>query len=191
MTLFLLALAVVAMEWVGVSRPARGAHIKGHSVAMQLLAPEELIQDAMMLAHAEAVARHVILQGEIGPDLPLIAADRVHISRALRNLIINGIDAIESCRLTDRVLVIEARRRDRHTLEITVTDSGSGVGSAQPVDRMLESFFTPSSQDTGKGLAVSRTIIEAHGGRLWVQASTRGMGLTFHFTLPLARNGGP
>jgi signal transduction histidine kinase len=162
--------------------------IKSRKVEMQALAPEELVRDAMQLARAEAAARQVTLQRVIAPELPLVSGDRVHISQVLLNLMVNGMDAMESCPAGSRRLVIEAQRRDRRMVEVIVSDSGPGVGP-DLVDRIFDPFFTTKSEGLGVGLAVSRTIIEAHGGKLWAESKATGPGLTFHFTLPLACKG--
>lgn len=163
--------------------------IKGRRVDMRPLAPEEFIQDALLLARAEAAARQVALYRVIAPGLPLVSGDRVHISQVLLNLIINAMDAMECCPIAKRLLVIEVHR-DQQMLEVSVSDSGPGV-RPEMVDRIFDPFFTTKPEGMGMGLKVSRSIIEAHGGKLWAETGVRGMGLTFHFTLPLARQSSP
>jgi signal transduction histidine kinase len=164
--------------------------IKGRRVDMRPLAPEEFIQDALLLARAEAAARQVALYRVIAPGLPLVSGDRVHISQVLLNLIINAMDAMDACPVSSRLLVIEAHRdQHQHMIEIIVSDSGPGV-RPEMVDKIFDPFFTTKPEGMGMGLPVSRSIIEAHGGRLWAETGVRGMGLTFHFTLPLAARSG-
>ena len=104
----------------------------------------------------------------------------------LLNLIMNGMDAIQgSAALTKRVL-IEARPREEGRVEVAVTDSGPGV-PAGVIDKVFDPFYTTKSGGLGMGLPISRTIIEAHGGKLWAEHAPGGRGLTFRFTLARAQ----
>jgi signal transduction histidine kinase len=161
------------------------ALIKRGSVDLKPLALAELVQDVFLLVHSDARARHVVLDSAVAPELPLVAGDRVHLSQVLLNLIINGMDAMEACQASARHLVIAARSAAPRTVEVAVTDSGRGI-PAEMVDKVFEPFFTTKAGGMGMGLPVSRTIIEAHGGRLWAEQNADRRGLTFRFTLQQA-----
>jgi signal transduction histidine kinase len=128
------------------------------------------------------LARHVALDCLVAPGLPLVAGDRVHLSQVLLNLIINGMDAIQTSPATNKRVVIEARSREEGGVEVAVTDSGPGV-PPEVFDKVFDPFYTTKSGGLGMGLPISRTIIEAHGGRLWAEHAPSGRGLTFRFTL--------
>ena len=135
-----------------------------------------------MQNHADAVARHVALDCVIAPELPLVSGDRVHLSQVLLNLTMNGMDAIQASSADVKRVVIGARRSAQGKVEVAVTDSGPVV-SPEVIDRVFDPFFTTKSSGMGIGLSISRTIVEAHGGRLWAEAGAEGRGITFRFTL--------
>jgi signal transduction histidine kinase len=151
--------------------------IERHDVPLQPLA-----QEVLALVRTDAAARRVTLDLAVPEDLPLVAADRVQLSQVLLNLLVNGIDAVSES--TRRRVAIEARRADERTIEVAVADSGHGI-APEIFPRVFEPFVTTKADGMGIGLAVSRTIIEAHGGRLWAQ-NNRDAGATFRFTLPVA-----
>ena len=158
------------------------ALLKRRSVEMQPLAVETLVQDVVALARADAAARRVRLEPDVAPRLPLALGDRVHLSQVLLNLIVNAMDAIgESHRGSGRIH-IEARHADG-MIEVAVTDSGPGI-APEHTGRVFEPFFTTKMHGMGMGLPVSRTIVEAHGGKLWAEDGARP-GATFRFTLPI------
>jgi signal transduction histidine kinase len=162
------------------------ALIKRRTLEMHPLGLNELVQDVISLVHSDAVARHVALDCAVAPGLPLVAGDRVHLSQVLLNLIMNGMDAIQgSAALTKRVL-IEARPKEEGRVEVAVTDSGPGL-PAGVIDKVFDPFYTTKSGGLGMGLPISRTIIEAHGGKLWAEQAPGGCGLTFRFTLARAQ----
>jgi signal transduction histidine kinase len=111
--------------------------------------------------------------------------DRVQLQQVLLNLIVNGIDAMKTTDETKRILTISGRleiRDGRAEALFSVHDTGIGIKSDE-VDRIFETFFTTKMQGMGMGLPISRSIIEAHGGKLWVEA-TQEAGATFLFSLP-------
>ena len=162
------------------------ALIKRRTLQVHPLALNELVQDVISLLHSDAVARHVALDCAVAPGLPLVAADRVHLSRVLLNLIMNGMDAIQSSAALTKRVVIEARSKEEGKVEVTVTDSGPGVPEGV-IDKVFDPFYTTKSGGLGMGLPISRTIIEAHGGKLWAEHAAGGRGLTFRFTLDEAQ----
>ena len=163
------------------------ALIKRRTLQMNPLGLNELVQDVFSLVHSDALARHVALDCSVAPGLPLVAGDRVHLSQVLLNLIMNGMDAMSTTPAISKRVLIEARPREEGKVEVAVTDSGPGV-PAEIIDKVFDPFYTTKSGGLGMGLPISRTIIEAHGGRLWAERAPAGRGLTFRFTLVQAQS---
>jgi len=158
------------------------ALIKRRTLQMSPLPLNELVEDVISLVHSDALAKHVALDYVVAPGLPLVSGDRVHLSQVLLNLIINGMDALQAAPVSNKRVMIEARPREEGRVEVAVTDSGPGV-PPEVIDKVFDPFFTTKSSGLGMGLPISRTIIEAHGGRLWAEHAPDGHGLTFRFTL--------
>ena len=159
------------------------ALLKRRRLDLQPVALDSLVHEVSALVRPDAIAKRVTLECEVMSCLPRVRGDRVHLSQVLINLILNGVDAALSSSLPSRKVIIAARDNGQHTIEVAVTDSGAGI-PAEHVDRVFEPFFTTKPGGMGMGLAVSRTIIEAHGGRLWAENNATG-GATFRFTLPV------
>ncbi len=147
----------------------------------------ELLGDVRLLVRADAVARQVKLEVDAPGDLPPVRGDRVHLQQVLLNLILNGMDALNGASREDRRISVSALLCGAHTIEIAVRDTGSGI-PADKLGRVFDPFFTTKPNGLGMGLPISRTIIEAHGGRFWAENNNSG-GATFHFTLPTAEEG--
>jgi len=158
------------------------ALIKRRGIEMQPLAVDEVVRDVISLVHTEAADKDVAVECILHPKLPLVSGDRVHISQVLLNLLINAMQALRACPTGAKRIVIEARAMPAGTVEMTVLDSGPGIPD-EYIERVFDPFFTTKSAGMGMGLAVSRTIIEAHGGRIWAERSAAGTGATFRFTL--------
>jgi C4-dicarboxylate-specific signal transduction histidine kinase len=145
----------------------------------------DVVDEVVALAAAESVARHVAIRTDVAADLPIVLGDRVQLLQVLLNLIVNGMDAMNAVDELERKLEIRGRP-DTHdgspAARITVQDRGIGLHADQ-ADRLFEAFYTTKPHGMGLGLAISRSIIEAHGGRLWAE-SNRGSGATFSFRLP-------
>jgi signal transduction histidine kinase len=108
-------------------------------------------------------------------------ADRVQLQQVLMNLMLNGIQAMED---TGGVLTIKTQLPQDFQVQISVSDTGVGLPAGK-ADNIFDAFFTTKPEGSGMGLAISRSIIESHGGRVWASANS-GKGATFHFTVPLA-----
>jgi len=146
----------------------------------ELVDLNEVAGEMLALLRNEATRHSISLRTELAPQLPRITADRVQLQQVLMNLMLNGIEA-----MTDRAgeLTIRSQRTEEDGLLLmSVADTGVGLPSEKP-DRIFNAFYTTKPQGTGMGLAISRSIIEAHGGRLWATANAE-RGATFHFTLP-------
>jgi signal transduction histidine kinase len=134
----------------------------------------------LLLQH-EAGASSVAIRTELGEELPEVVADRVQLQQVLMNLMLNAIDAMKE---TGGALTITSQMSEDNELLIAVRDTGVGLPADNP-DQIFESFVTTKPEGTGMGLAIARSIVESHGGRLWAIANT-GPGATFLFTLPTA-----
>src|SRR4030088_1605440 len=120
---------------------------------------------------------------ELAPTLPTILGDRVQLQQGIINLVVNGIEAMQPVTDRPRELVIRSHQGEAHQVRVTVKDRGVGI-SAENADLLFSAFFTTKSSGMGMGLSICRSIIEAHGGRLWVTANAPH-GATFPFTLPV------
>jgi len=123
----------------------------------------------------------------VADNLPPVYGDPVHLQQVLLNLIVNGMDALDEATQGDRRVSVAATLDGRKTVEIAVRDSGPGV-PADKLTHIFDSFFTTKLNGMGMGLPISRTIIEAHNGRLWAENRSEG-GASFRFTLPIAEEG--
>jgi PAS domain S-box-containing protein len=144
----------------------------------------ELIGDVRALVGADAAARQVKLDVDVPGDLPPVRGDRVHLQQVLLNLILNGMDALNGASGKDRRISVTALLDGAQAVEIAVSDTGTGI-PADKLAHVFDPFFTTKLNGMGMGLPISRTIIEAHGGRFWAENNNSG-GATFRFTLPIA-----
>ncbi|HUI82649.1 MAG TPA: ATP-binding protein, partial [Candidatus Binatia bacterium] len=128
--------------------------------------------------------RHIRLESAVAENLPPVFGDLVHLQQVLLNLIVNGLDAIDQVNRGDRRVSVTATFDGAKTVEIAVSDSGPGI-PADELTHIFDSFFTTKPKGMGMGLPISRTIIEAHNGRLWAENRIPG-GASFRFTLPIA-----
>lgn len=125
------------------------------------------------------------IRTDVPADLPVVLGDRVQLQQVLLNLVVNGMDAMATVHERERLLEIRARpdtQDDALAATISVRDAGIGFQTGQ-VERLFEAFYTTKPHGMGMGLAISRSIVEAHGGRLWAESNREG-GATFSFRLP-------
>jgi C4-dicarboxylate-specific signal transduction histidine kinase len=142
----------------------------------------EVIEETIGLIRSEALRNNVSLQTELGSQLPLVLGDRVQLQQVVLNLVMNGIEAMSSVDGRALQLRIRSARHHPNQVVVAVADCGAGL-DPQVIGRIFEPFYTTKPQGTGMGLAISRSIIEAHGGRLWAEPNTP-RGATFQCTLP-------
>jgi PAS domain S-box-containing protein len=140
-----------------------------------------LISEVCLLMADEIAAKQTRIETQLEPDLPSVALDRVQVQQVLVNLVRNGIEAMVT--VVDRVRELQIRSsREGSAIRIEVRDSGTGIKDAE---RVFAPFFTTKQQGMGMGLAICRSIVESHGGRLWV-ANNEPSGAIVAFTLPVA-----
>jgi signal transduction histidine kinase len=147
-----------------------------------LLDVNEVIQEMIGLLRSEASRYSIVIHGKLANDLPKTMADRVQLQQVLMNLMLNGIEAIKDMGIAGELMIKSQQQDDNRQVLISVGDTGVGLPPEQ-ADQIFNAFFTTKPQGTGMGLTISRSIVESHGGRLWVTA-TSGSGATFQFTLP-------
>ena len=160
------------------------ALLKRRSFVPRALSVSDELAHVMSLARSDAATRKVALQIDVASGLPRVMGDPVHLQQVLLNLILNAMDAVEDAPAARRKVTVRAQRHGEGGIEVAVEDSGPGIAS-ESLGRLFEPFFTTKANGMGIGLAISRTIIEAHGGRIWAE-NNAGEGATFRFTLPLA-----
>jgi two-component system sensor kinase FixL len=146
-----------------------------------------LVGEIAALVRSDAVARHITLELTVADHLPPVIGDVVHLQQVLLNLIVNGMDAIDEVSGGERRVSVTASLDGTQGVEIAVSDSGPGV-PANKLTHIFDPFFTTKPKGMGMGLAISRTIIEAHHGRLCAE-NRRAGGALFRITLPIAEEG--
>jgi signal transduction histidine kinase len=145
---------------------------------MGIVPLNEIVHEILLLLQGEAIRYSISMRPELAGELPKIKADRVQLQQVFMNLMLNGIEAM---REEGGELSVKSQRQDRQLL-FSVCDTAAGLPVGN-VDQIFSAFFTTKPQGSGMGLAISRSIAESHGGRLWATAND-GRGATFHFTLP-------
>jgi signal transduction histidine kinase len=143
----------------------------------------DVAKEAMTLLQRELFGHRVSLRTELAPAPLTILGDRVQLQQVIINLVMNGIEAMQSVTDRPRELLIRSGQHEKQLVLVSVTDCGVGI-SAEIADRLFNAFFTTKSSGMGMGLSICRSIIEAHGGRLWATANLPH-GATFQFTLPV------
>jgi PAS domain S-box-containing protein len=146
----------------------------------------EAIREVIELTRGETVKNDVSVRTDLADDLPLIHGDRVQLQQVLLNLIINAVEAMTDVGKGARELLIRTGEAEAGYLLVAVRDSGPGLDPKR-VDRLFETFYTTKAGGMGMGLAICRSIIEAHGGRLWA-CTNEPRGAVFQFTLPVGRD---
>jgi two-component system, LuxR family, sensor kinase FixL len=144
----------------------------------------EVVLDVLRIMRSDLVNRNVTVSTQLAPALPQVTGDRVQLQQVMLNLVINGCDAVEASRTQDRQLTVRTALVDGH-IEVAVADRGKGIGPAD-LERVFQPFVTTKADGMGLGLAVCRTIVTAHAGRIWA-ARNADAGMTFHFTVPVSR----
>ena len=184
------------------------ALFKKAPVTKERLDINEAIEEVLLFTQSELQRNRVSLHVELANDLPLILGDRIELQQVMLNLLINAIEAMSGVGEGPRELWVSSQKvteipgqSEEHTLEheglvetkwtrvlIAVRDTGPGL-DPKALDRLFDAFYTTKPRGLGVGLAISRSIVEAHGGRLWATANAP-RGAVFQFALPIRADGG-
>jgi len=138
-----------------------------------------IIEEMLSLLKGEATRSSIAMRTDLSAELPKIMVDRVQLQQVFMNLMLNGIEAMND---SGGELTVKSELQDGQ-LQFSVSDTGVGLPT-EKMDQIFSAFFTTKAQGSGMGLAISRSIVESHGGQLWASANSGG-GATFHFTLPI------
>ncbi|AFL49760.1 PAS domain S-box-containing protein [Sinorhizobium fredii] len=141
-----------------------------------------LIEESVVLVHEEVRRQRVLLRTELAHELPPVAGDRVQLQQVILNLVMNGIESMKKVADRPRELLIRSRADTSGAVLVEVQDTGVGL-EPQSLEQVFEAFYTTKAEGLGMGLAICRSIIEAHGGRLWAGAN-EPWGAVFQFALP-------
>jgi PAS domain S-box-containing protein len=173
-----------AVDWI-VNEGNRASEV----IRRVRLGVNDVVREATALVQREFISYQVSLRMELAPVQAVILGDRVQLQQVIINLVMNGVEAMQSVWDRPRELVIGSRQDETRQVVVTVTDSGVGI-SAENADRLFNAFFTTKSSGMGMGLSICRSIVEAHGGRMSA-ANNVGPGARFQFTLPLHQGNTP
>lgn len=158
--------------------------VRKRPLELRSLQVNQVAHDVLHIVAADAQRRGVTLAAELAPALPSIEADRVCLQQVLLNLVVNALDAVGESDGAERRVIVRTRSAP-DSVEIAVSDTGKGI-PADVLPKVFETFFTTKNDGVGLGLAISRSIVEAHAGRIWAE-DHGGRGATFRLSLPTRR----
>ena len=141
-----------------------------------------VLGDVVQLVHSDGILRNIHVEIECQEGLPSARGDRVQLQQVVLNLLVNAFDAMKEMTATERNVKVGAKTNGAGSVEISVQDHGTGLTSDE-LAKVFQPFYTTKREGLGMGLPISRSIVEAHGGRLWAENNV-DLGATFHFTLP-------
>lgn len=160
--------------------------LKRRELQTTMIDLNEVAATALSLIQPVARKRLVTVRSSLDTQIPPVRGDAIHLEQVLLNLMMNAMDAMDSNTANgtaERILDVTTSRYDKYSAAITVTDTGPGI-AADYRPRIFDSFFSTKKEGMGLGLAIARTIVHAHGGKIW-QEGTSGGGAAFKFTIPL------
>ncbi len=143
----------------------------------------DVIREAIFLVQREVLSHEVSLRTELASALPSVLGDRVQLQQVVINLLMNGLEAMEPITDRPREILIRSQQHEAAQVLVTVLDSGIGIES-EAAEKLFGAFFTTKPTGMGMGLSISRSIVRAHGGRLWVLPNP-DHGAAFQFTVPI------
>jgi C4-dicarboxylate-specific signal transduction histidine kinase len=160
--------------------------LRKEDVKRALLDLNHVAEESLRLMHSDLLDRRVNVDTSFAQNLPQVSGERVQLQQVMLNLLINGCDAVAGCGREAR-LHVSSRVTERGSVAIAISDNGEGIAS-KDIERIFEPFVTSKSHGIGLGLAICRSIIEAHGGRLWA-SNNASRGATLEFELPAEPTG--
>jgi C4-dicarboxylate-specific signal transduction histidine kinase len=161
--------------------------LKKSNLELSALDIGELVSQVARLVSSDAIIRNVAIRLDLAPGLPPVCGDRVQLQQVILNLLMNGLDAMREPGDSERALVLRTFSTDPGQVVVAVEDSGVGIDEAD-LDHVFHAFYTTKPEGLGMGLAIARSIVEAHGGQLNARNNPTG-GATFSFTLPAIKEG--
>jgi PAS domain S-box-containing protein len=161
------------------------ALVKKDELEFALLDLGNVVSDVVLLTHSDATLHNIRVLLEIKPDLPAVRGDKVQLQQVLLNLLLNAFDAVRNSPENERSVAVEADRDGASMLKIAVHDSGIGL-TGDEIAKIFQPFYSTKRDGLGMGLSICRSIVEAHGGRLWAE-NNFDRGATFYFTLPFEK----
>jgi signal transduction histidine kinase len=147
----------------------------------------ETAREVIALSSTEVSRDRVIVRTLLSDEIPPALGDRIRLQQALLNLVLNAADAVSEVHARPRELLLATSRQDDNWLVVSVSDSGLGIDPLKS-EKLFEAFYTTKAKGMGIGLAISRAIIEGHGGRIWA-AVNDGPGAIFSFSIPRMPDG--
>jgi signal transduction histidine kinase len=182
---------VTALEQIG-EEASRAAEIirrvrvfaKKRALNFSTVSVNSLVEEAVLFTRMDIQRFHARTTLELQEHLPTVAGDPVQLEQVLLNLIRNGLEAMEQSANGNRMLRIATKLSGADAIQVDVCDGGTGIGETE-LEKVFEPFFSTKPEGMGMGLAISRSIVQAHGGRLWATPNDES-GCTFHFTLPVS-----
>jgi len=163
------------------------ALVKKEDIAVAPLDLSNTINEVVQLLHSDAVLHNIGVTMESDPGLPRVRGDKVQLQQVMLNLLLNAFDAITHCPVNERTVAVQARMGGAGMVQVAVRDQGTGL-SFDTLEKIFQPFYTSKRDGLGMGLSISRSIVEAHGGRLWAE-NNAGRGATFYFTVSAERSG--
>jgi two-component system, LuxR family, sensor kinase FixL len=145
-----------------------------------------VIRDVVLLVHSDAILHNTRIYLDLDANLPLVLGDKVQLQQVVLNLLLNAFDSMQECPADERQVKVGAEWDAAVRVKVAVRDGGTGL-SSDKLDKIFEPFYTRKPEGLGMGLAISRSIVEAHGGRLWAE-NNPNRGSTFYFTVPRGKN---
>lgn len=161
------------------------ALLQKHELDGSPLDLNQVIREVVPLVRNTALRNHIKLTFKPADAVPAVLGDRIQLQQILLNLILNGLEAMQHSECKSRELVVQAAQADPDTIAVSIRDFGIGLDPAI-VERIFDPFFSTKTGGMEMGLAISQSIIKAHGGRLWATPNPDG-GATFHFAVPATR----
>jgi C4-dicarboxylate-specific signal transduction histidine kinase len=155
--------------------------LQRRELQIQPLDLNELVAEVVRLVRTESARRGVIVRPAFANELPLIRGDAVHLQQVLLNIFLNGMEAMSDTP-GEKVLTVRTAAFGKDSVEIAISDTGSGVAADQ-LSHLFDPFFSTKKEGMGLGLSISRSLVESQGGRIWATNNTGG-GATFWITLP-------
>lgn len=161
------------------------ALVRKEELAVAPIDVAAVVGDVVLLLQSDAVLRNCSVSLDFAPDLPLVRGDRIQLQQVALNLLLNAFEAVKESAPANRRVAVAARLDGNDLVKVTVGDRGHGLRS-EDLERIFEPFHTTKVEGLGMGLAIGRSIVVAHGGRLWAESNAPEPGATFCFTLPVA-----